>query len=131
MIVCGYRANNALTAHEPWFLASRLLRVRVSAEDIDNEDKGVGALDADLGGARLAVAVGRRDDEHYAAANCLADEASIPALDDLAGAVVERERLRARPRGVEDLARPPDHAGVLDDHIVATGDLRAGALDEG
>src|ERR1700722_20855590 len=61
-----------------------LLPGGVRGENIDGEDEGVGALDASLGGTRAAVAVSRRDDEHHAAANLAAEQAVIPALDDLA-----------------------------------------------
>ena len=79
-------------------------------EDVDHEDQGVGALDARLGAAGLAVAVSGRDDQHDPAAHGLADQALVPAGDDLArgGPDGEAERLAPAPRGVEYLAGPPD-----------------------
>ena len=52
-------------------------------EDVDHEVQRVGALDARLGVAPAAVAVGRRDREDHPAADLAADERLVPARDDL------------------------------------------------
>src|SRR5215472_9003417 len=100
-------------------------------QDVDDEDQGVRAVDAGLRRPGLTVAVGGRDDEQHPAADRLADQPGVPALDDLADADVQRERRAARPRGVEDLLGPPVDASVLDHDVVALGDRLAGALDKG
>src|SRR5215213_1851528 len=50
-------------------------------DDVDHEVEGVGALDACIRGARLAVAVLWRDRHQYLATDMLADQCVVPALD--------------------------------------------------
>ena len=64
-------------------------------EDVDDEVQRVGALDAGVLVALLAVAEVRRDREQHPAADRLADEGLVPALDDGADADRERRRLAA------------------------------------
>src|ERR1039458_4776958 len=53
------------------------------AEDVHHEDQGVGALDARRGVAGLAVSLGWRDHQQDPAANGDADQALVPAGNDL------------------------------------------------
>src|SRR5690348_5131886 len=101
-------------------------------DDVDHEHQGVVALDAGLGRAGFAVTLSRRDGEHHPAARGLADQARVPAGDDLLGRCAddEAERRARRPRRAEDLLGPPDVADILRDDVVALGDLRAVALDQ-
>src|SRR5690606_37028523 len=83
------------------------------------------------GGARALVAVAelRRDDEEDLAADGLADDAGVPALDELPGPGLERQRVAELPRGVEH--RPvPQPAGVVGVDVVALLDRLARALDD-
>src|SRR2546430_17740531 len=109
------------------------LAVLERVDDVDHENQGVVALDACLGRAGAAVALGRRDGEHHPAAHGLADQALVPARDDLLGrrADDEAERRARRPGGAEDLLGPPDVAGGLPDDVIALGDLRAIPLEQG
>src|SRR5687768_7747092 len=74
------------------------------AEQIDDEDQGLAALD-DAAGAALAVAEVRRDGDLAAAAELHAGHALVPARDDLTGAQAEPEGVAAVPGGIELLAR--------------------------
>src|SRR5690348_6913244 len=60
-------------------------------DDVDHEVQRVGALDARLGVAGLAVAVGRRDRDEDLAADALTGERLHPAGDDSPGAGDEPE----------------------------------------
>src|SRR6266705_1977096 len=101
-------------------------------DDVDHEHQGVVALDAGLGRAGAAIALGWRDGEHHPAAHGLADQALVPARDDLLGRRGDgkAERRARRPGGAEDLLGPPDEARVLRDDELALGHLRALALDQ-
>src|SRR5215207_4641178 len=70
-------------------------------QDVDHEVERVGALDARLLVALLAVAEVRRDREQDAAADGPAHEGLVPALDHGADADLERRGGAAREAGVE------------------------------
>src|SRR5215217_6676079 len=61
-------------------------------DDVDNEVQGVGALDTHVRRAFLAVAVLGRDREQHLAADLLADQGLVPALDHRTGPDLERGR---------------------------------------
>src|SRR5690606_21347494 len=95
-------------------------------EDVDDEDQRRAARDrADL---LLAVPEVRRDDEEHLAAHGVADDAGVPALDQLPGAHLEAQRHAGGPRGVE-LGAVPQPAAVLGEHLVALLNGLALALD--
>src|SRR5690606_27562048 len=97
-------------------------------EDVDDEDQRRAARDrADL---LLAVPEVRRDDEEHLAAHGVADDAGVPALDQLPGAHLEAQRHAGGPRGVE-LGAVPQPAAVLGEHLVALLNGLALALDGG
>src|SRR5690606_19662878 len=97
-------------------------------EDVDDEDERRAAGDG-VARALVAVAELRRDDEEDLAADGLADDAGVPALDELPGPGLERQRVAELPRGVEH--RPvPQPAGVVGVDVVALLDRLAGALDD-
>src|SRR5262249_35490301 len=77
-----------------------------------------------------AVAEFRRDDELALAADLHPGDALVPALDDLAGAEVELERLAAVEAAVELLA-VLERGGVVHRHAVALLGLGPGAFLEG
>src|SRR6202034_1222542 len=92
-------------------------------QDVHDEYERVGALDP---GRRLAgrpVAVLRRNDQHHPAAHRQAEQALVPAGDDLLWrrADLEAERRAPGPGGVEDGAGPPVQADVLGDDFLALG----------
>src|SRR5689334_8809692 len=94
------------------------------AEDVDDEEERVGALDAGLLVALVAVAVGRRDLEDHARADGAAHETLVPPGDDLADADRELSRLTAvglveRLVGVVDLAEVVDGEGLAGLHLRA------------
>src|SRR5690606_1406125 len=71
-------------------LSSRSVRWSVGVEDVHDEDEG---LLLELVTLAAPVAQLGRDHQHDAAADGLPDEPLVPALDDLAGAALDRERL--------------------------------------
>src|SRR5665647_3265666 len=96
----------------------------VDAEDIDDEDERVGALDLGLRHAALAVALVRRDRQQQTRADLLADEAFVPAGDHGADADREADRGAAVIGVVEDATAPGlsqvvHHEVVADLHEVA------------
>src|SRR5699024_6806429 len=91
----------------------------VHPHQVDHEDQRLVGADRP-GGAGLSVGQVRRNLEAATAALFHADQALVPALDDLSDAGGEVQRLAAVPGGVELLAGGPGDA-----HIV-TGDLVAG-----
>src|SRR5581483_5580218 len=102
----------------------------VRVEDVDDEDEGVGALDADARLTLGSVALAGWDHEQHLGADGLADEALVPTRDHRALPDREVDRLAAGPRRVELLAVAPDHAGVVDGDRLAGGDGGPRALDE-
>jgi hypothetical protein len=72
-------------AGTPAACCAKSLALLERVDDVDHEHQGVVALDAGLGCAGAAVALGRRDGEHHPAAHGLADQALVPARDDLLG----------------------------------------------
>ena len=76
-------------------------------------------------GALAAVGLARRDHDAAPAADLHAGHALVPALDDLAAAEPEAERVAAVPAGVELLAGAPRHADVVDLDLRAGGGLVA------
>src|SRR4051794_41104856 len=100
------------------------------SQDVDHEVQRVGPLDAGLGVAGLAVALGRRDREHDPAADLDADQGLVPARDDLADADGERRGALAVAL-VERLLGVVDLAEVVDADRLALLDRGALALDEG
>src|SRR3954454_14006271 len=105
----------------PQFAAPGLLAA------VDDEDQRLVWLDLRAGPTR-AVAETGRDHEQAASAYLHPLKTLLPALDDLALAERDRERLAAVPAGVEFLAGRPRVAGVVDGGRVAIGGARAGAL---
>src|SRR5215469_3504706 len=103
----------------------------VRAEDVNDEDQGIGALDPDLRGTLRAVAVGGRHYQQHPAADALAHKSGVPALDDLPAANLEAGWHAALPAGVENLAGAPDQALILGDKQLALFHHGPGALDEG
>src|SRR6478735_2602425 len=101
-----------------------------SAEDVDDEEQGVGALDPGLLVALLAVAVCRRDLQDHARTDGATHEALVPARDDLADTDRELGRLAAVGL-VERLVGVVDLAEVVDDEGLAGLHLGAVALHEG
>src|SRR3954454_10354962 len=86
LLTCGLIGDSA-TTWAPWWSGG--------PEDVDHEVQRVGALDA---GGRLAlgaVAVLRRDRDHDAAADLLAHQGLVPALDDAAHPDRERREVTA------------------------------------
>src|SRR4051794_22653307 len=81
--------------------------------EVHHEDERLTRRDRGRRPGRAVAQVGR-DDQLAAAAHAHAGDALVPALDHLAGAELERERLAAVPRGVELLAGRPRGADVLD-----------------
>ncbi len=103
--------GNHLTAmYDPEFAAAIVDFLAVSgpihAEQVDDEDERLAGAD-DAARTPIAVAELRRDDESPATADAHAGDTVVPALDHLARAESERERLAAVPRRVELLARRP------------------------
>src|SRR4051794_23168636 len=94
----------------------------------DEHERLVGPDDA----ARSALAVGelRRDRDPPPAADAHPDDAVVPALDDLALAEAELERVAAIPRRVELRAVLPRHADVVDLDDLAGDGLVAVALHD-
>src|SRR5699024_5288956 len=82
------------------------------ADEVDDEDQRLAALD-DVAGAPVAVAEVRRDGDPAPTALPHPEQTVVPALDDLADAGGEGERLAAVPRGVELLPRRVGHADVV------------------
>ena len=76
-------------------------------EDVDDEHQGVGAADAGRRVAVGAVALVGRDHEQHPGADGLADEALVPAGDELAGADDEVGRLRRAPTSCRTPCRCP------------------------
>src|SRR5690625_2499188 len=125
--MCYPNGRGSLGSRGSWGAAGRS-RGRASAgvQDVDDEDEGRAGRDG--AGVLVAVAELGRDDHEHLAADVLAHEAGLPALDDLPGADVHRERgAAARPGGVEGGA-VPQPAAVLHKDAVALDDLRALAL---
>src|SRR4051812_32008950 len=83
------------------FTDASLLDPSARGEDVDEEVQRVGALDAGVLVAFLAVAEIRRDRQEHPAADGATDQGLVPALDDGAGTDLERRRLTARVAGVE------------------------------
>src|SRR5690606_33880796 len=83
------------------------------AEQVDHEHERLVGTD-DPARARLAVGEVRGDDEAASATNPHADHSLVPALDHLARAQRERERLAPIPRGVELTSCRPAVADVVD-----------------
>src|SRR3954451_5280589 len=94
----------------------------------DEHERLVGPDDA----ARAALAVGelRRDRDPPPAADAHPGDAVVPALDDLALAETELERVGAIPRRVELLAVLPRNADVVDLDDLAGDRLVAVAVDD-
>src|ERR1700760_920493 len=90
-------------AGTPAACCAKSLAVLERVDDVDHEQQRVVALYAGLGPPGAAVALGRRDGEHHPAADGLADQALVPAWDDLLGrrADGEAERRARRPGGPE------------------------------
>src|SRR6476659_2587840 len=72
----------------------------------------------------------RRDREPAPAADPHPLDTVVPALDHLAAAELERERLAPVPRGVELVARREGDADVVHRYLAARNGLRALADDE-
>src|SRR5690606_23065921 len=92
--------------------------------EVDDEDERLAALDR-AAGATVAVAQVRRDGDLAPAADLHAEQALVPALDDLADTDREVERLTAVPRRVELLARGPGDADVVRGDLPTGGRLLA------
>src|SRR4051812_41726641 len=97
-------------------------------DQVDDEDQGLAALDR-RAGPPVAVAQVRRDDDLAAAADPHAQQALVPAGDDLADAELEAQRLTAVPGRVELLAGRVRDADVVSEHRAARGGLPALADD--
>src|SRR6478735_3026143 len=110
--------------------AASLLDPSARGEDVDDEVQRVGALDARVLVALLAVAEVRRDGEEHPAADGAAHQGLVPALDDGAGTDLERRRLSAREAGVEGRLAVVDLAQVVHDDGLALLDGRPVALHE-
>src|SRR6188768_2408738 len=112
------------------FTTASLLDPSARGEDVDEEVQRVGALDARVHVAVLAVAEVRRYREEHPAADRAAHEGLVPALDDGAGADLERRRLAAREAGVEGRLAAVDLAQVVHDDGLALLDGGTVALHE-
>src|SRR6478736_5217591 len=99
------------------------------SQDVDHEVQRVGALDAGLVVALLAVAVGRGDREDHPAADRRADQSLVPAGHDLAHTDGEGGGLSAVAL-VEGLLALVDLAEVVDRDVLALLDLVTRTHDE-
>src|SRR6476469_1570758 len=104
-------------------------RGSADVEQVDHEDEGLSGAD-DRAGAAVAVTEVRRDDQAATAADLHADDAAVPAGDDVAGTEGEREALAAVPGRVEFLAAGVRDADVMHDGRAAMGRLGTAADGE-
>src|SRR4051794_22716444 len=105
-------------------------RASAGVQQVDDEDEGVGALDAERLVAGRAVAVVRRHDDEQPAADGPADERPIEPGDDLATAYGERGGAATPPRRVELATARPDDADVVRLHLLQPLHGRTPALHE-
>ena len=118
----------ALTPRSRWTLRAARCAQR-DVDEVDDEDERLARLDR-AAGAAVAVGQVRGDGEPAAAADLHADDALVPAADDLADAEAEVQRRAAVPRRVELLAGGVGHADVVRRDGVAGAGLAAVALGE-
>src|SRR3954469_3838450 len=99
-------------------------------EDVDDEDEGVRAADAEAVVTRGAVAFDGRHHEQPAAAYRRPDQAAVEPADHLRAPDGDGGGLPAPPRGVELPAAGPDDAGVLHAQLLPRAHLRPSPHDE-
>src|SRR3954454_24534379 len=122
LLTCGL-IEDSVTTWPPWWSGG--------PEDVDHEVQRVGALDAGGRSPLRAVAVRGRDRDEDLAADLLADQGLVPALDDAAHPDRERGEVLAEVL-VERLLAAVDLAEVAhDDRLALLNDVAGAGLDHG
>lgn len=98
-------------------------------KQVNHEDQRLARLD-DTAGATIAVGEVGGNEQLPATADLHTLHALVPALDDLADAQSERQRLTAVVGSVELLTGGVSDADIVHDHRVTGGSLSAVALDD-